>query len=69
MRYKGEIEYVWGIGPEELERKIQDGWALISISPYASNKPGTIEAHGMVAVLRRPIPEEKERMAVAGITA
>ena len=47
-----EIQYAWDVGPHELEAKIKDGWALISISPYHRG-----DGPCMVAVLRRKIPQ------------
>jgi len=47
-----EIEYAWGISPEELEAKIKEGWAVISVSPYHRG-----DGPCMVAVLRRKIAQ------------
>ena len=54
-----EIEYAWGISPEELEAKIKEGWAVISVSPYTIQRKDA-DLYGesrVMAVLRRKIPQ------------
>lgn len=64
MKYRGEIRYFWGITSEEMEQKVQEGWAIIHIAAdFGSAAPS------VMAVMRRPLPEEKERMEVSGISA